>query len=146
MRNVPRLTVTAAVLLAGCQQPAELPGPPINTFQNVQGDRGRTIRSRGVMEMYLTRTNPSHTFWNDRSEQKDPWGTITLKDVRPDGTVVIDFGGNERRARVGRVFPGTGIKVIASHPELKTALLRTRWTHTVMEVAEPNRRAPKTMD
>ena len=93
------LPLAASVL--GCQQHEELPEPPINLLQIVpQGAANGSIqRSRGVMEMYLTTGKPSATFWNDLQEQKDPWGTITLKDVEPDGTVVVDFSGLIRDAR-----------------------------------------------
>lgn len=135
------LTLTATAGGIGCQQHEELPGPPINLFQIVPpGAEAGAARSRGVMEIYLTRGNPSRTFWNDLEGRTDPWGTITLKDVMPDGTVVVDFGGRELRAKSGRVFPGTGIKVIASHHSLNTALLRTRWTHTVLPRGPLNRR------
>jgi hypothetical protein len=94
-------------------------------------------RARGVAELYLTRRNPTFTFWNDPATRRDAWGTITLKWVERDGTVVIDFSGTELRARPNYVFPGTGIRVIASHAELGTALLRTRWTHTIFEAPRP---------
>ena len=117
----------------GCAS-EELAGPPVNMVQVVPGDPGRTGRSRGQAELYLTRGNPSHTFWNDGETRQDPWGTITLKEVEQDGTAVVDLSGTELRARPGRVLPGTDIKVVASNPALRTALLRTRWTHTVMGV------------
>ena len=110
-------------------------------MQVVPGDSGRTQRSRGEAELYLTRDEPSHTFWNDWETQRDAWGTITLKAVEPDGMVVVDLSGAEFRARPGRAFPGTGIKVAASNPSLGTALLRTRWTHTVVE--EPRQPAAR---
>ena len=116
----------------GCAS-EELPGPPVNMHQVVAGDSGRMERSRGEAELYLRRSDPSHTFWNDWETKQDPWGTITLKKVERDGTVVVDLSGTELRARPGRVFPGTGIKVVASNPSMGTALLRTRWTHTIIE-------------
>ena len=116
----------------GCAS-EELPGPPVNMLEVVPGDSGRSQRSRGEAEFHLTRSDPSHTFWNDWETKRDPWGTITLEEVRPDGTVVVDLSGTELRARPGRVFPGTGIKVAASNPSMSTALLRTRWTRTVIE-------------
>lgn len=109
-------------------------------MQIVPGDSGRTERSQGEAELYLTSTNPSHTFWNDWESKRDPWGTITLKEVMHDGTVVVDLSNTELRARPGRSFPGTGIKVIASNTSLGTALLRTRWTHTVIEGARTEKR------
>jgi hypothetical protein len=118
----------------------ELPDPPVNMLQVVpRGPAGtyRTARSRGVGELYLTRSAPSHTFWNDWETKQDAWGTITLKNVERDGTVVIDFSGTELRARPNRVFPGTGITVAASNPSLGTALLRTLWTRTVIETPRP---------
>ena len=105
----------------------------MNTLQVVARDTGRMERSHGEAELYLTRSDPSHTFWNDWETKQDPWGTITLKEVARDGTVVVDLSGTELRARPGRVLPGTGIKVVASNPSMGTALLRTRWTHTIIE-------------
>ena len=132
------VVVILGCTLAACRARDELPGPPINTFQQVShGTSGHISRSRGVLELYLTRRNPSTTFWNDPETRKDPWGTITLKEVRPDGTAVIDFSGRELRAREGRVFPGTGVKLIAANPDLGTALLRSRWTHTIMGELRP---------
>lgn len=94
-------------------------------------------RARGVAELYLTRRTPTVTFWNDPATRQDAWGTITLKHVERDGSVVIDFSGTELKARPNHVFPGTGIKVIASHAGLDTALLRTRWTRTIFEGPRP---------
>ena len=139
MRTI--LAITAlAITSVGCQAPEALPGPPINTFQIVAPDSDpglSTSRARGVLELYLTSHNSTHTFWNDPAQKTDPWGTIRLVGVDPDGTVIIDFAGSELRARVGETFPGTGMKVIASNPDLTTALLRSRWTHTVIE--DPHR-------
>ena len=137
---MPRLILLPALCgtlaLAGCpqqQRPDDLPGPAINLLEVVPADSARERRSsRGEMEMYLTPREPSHTFWNDPEAQTKPWGTITLKRVEDGGTVVVDFGGRELRAKPGETFAGTGVKVIASHEALGTALLRTRWTHTVM--------------
>ena len=132
------LTVSGSLGAAGCRQRHdELPGPPISLFEVVpRGSDGQWRTMRGVMEMYLTREKPSRTFWNDLDTQTKPWGTITLKGVEGGGTVVVDFDGRELRAKPGQVFPGTGVKVIASHDGMDTALLRTRWTHTVLPGAE----------
>lgn len=110
----------------------DLSGPPVSLVEAVPGKPGIIERSRGEAELYLTRDNPSHTFWNDRDTRQDAWGTVTLTEVAEDGTVTIDLSGTPRRARPGRAFPGTGIHVIASNPTLHTALLRTRWTRTVI--------------
>jgi hypothetical protein len=118
--------------VGGCAS-HELSGPPVNMVQVGPRSTGRMERSRGEAELYLTRGEPSHTFWNDWETKQDPWGTVTLKAVKPDGTVVVDLSGTELRARPGRVLPGTGIKIIASNPSVGTALLRTRWTHTIIE-------------
>jgi hypothetical protein len=126
------IVVVAVICGGGCAFD-ELAGPAVNMVQVVPGGSGRGSRMRGDMELYLTRDEPSHTFWNDWETEEDAWGTITLKEVERDGAVVVDFGGSELRARPGRVFPGTGIKVIASHPRMGTASVRTRWTLTIME-------------
>lgn len=126
--------IAPALGLPGCRARDELPNPPINTLQFVpRGAPREFTRARGIVELYLTPNSPARTFWNDPKTKTNPWGTITLKDVRPDGTVVIDFSGTELRARQRQVFPGTGIKVIASNPSMGTTLLRSRWTHTIME-------------
>lgn len=125
-------TLCLGLTCAGGCASEELTGPPVNMVQVVPGDPGHFERSRGEVELYLTRTDPTHTFWNDWETKQDPWGTITLKQVEQDGTVVADLSGTELRARPGRVFPGTGIKVVASNHSLGTALLRTGWTHTIM--------------
>lgn len=134
---MPQPHVLAIALIAfavgGCAT-EELSGPPVNTVELVQREAGddSTSRSRGVVELYLTPDNPSHTFWNDPATQKVAWGVITLNGVDADGDVIVSFQGKTLRARPGGVFPGTGIQVIVSNPELGTALLRTRWTHTVI--------------
>src|SRR4051812_30024310 len=127
------LSITCLVLTCGggCAS-EELPGPPVNMVQVVPRHSGRMERSRGEVELYLTPGDPSQTFWNDWETKRDSWGTITLKEVERDGTVVLDLSGSQLRARPGRVFPGTGIKVVASNPSMGTALLRTRWTRTVV--------------
>jgi hypothetical protein len=132
------LPAIPALLLLGCRAPKELPGPAINLHQFVPKGTPREFGHRhGDMELYLTQDQPSYTFWNDMPADTNPWGTITLKDVAADGIVVVDFCGQALRARPGRTFPGTGVKVIASNPIMKTALLRTRWTQTIMEEPGP---------
>lgn len=133
MRNSILQLVCLVISCGGGCVSDELPGPPVNMLQVVAPGTGHTRRARGEVELYLTRIDPAHTFWNDWETEQDAWGTITLKDVERNGIVVVDFCGTELRARPGHVFPGTGVKVIASNPSLGTALLRTRWTHTVME-------------
>ena len=123
--------VCLGLTCGGCVS-EELPGPPVNMLQVVPRDPGRTERSRGEAELYLTPSARSHTFWNDWATKQDPWGTITLREVERDGTVVVDLSGTELRARPACVFPGTGFKVIASNPSMGTALIRTRWTHTIV--------------
>lgn len=115
-------------MIAGCASD-DLPGPPIILREVVprepdSPDYGAV--AHGLAEIYLTPHDASHTFWHKTPEGNVEWGTIALTDVTEDGTVVIDLSGTQLRAKPGRTFPGTGIKVIASHPTLNTALLRTR--------------------
>ena len=109
----------------------ELPGPPINTLEIVRSDSGTTSRSRGTVDIHLSRDNASRTFWNDPDTRTDPWGTITLLEVRGDKTVLIYFGNQYLSARPGEAFPGTGIVVVTVDPEAGTAWLRSKWKHTV---------------
>ncbi|MFI4862330.1 MAG: hypothetical protein ACIAXF_16820 [Phycisphaerales bacterium JB063] len=128
------------LVLPACQGRDALPGPSINTFtQTPSGDPGQfaTSRSNGVVEMYLTKDEPSHTFYNYPKAQHEPWGTVTLQGVAEDRTVTITLNEETLRARPGRAFPGTGIHVIASEPSLGTALLRSRFTHTLSTIPRP---------
>lgn len=152
------LLLLLAGVVSGCVAHDALSGPPINTYVEVPaGDPGeyRTSRSHGVLEIYLTQDDPTHTVWNGRRlEHDDPWGTITLVGVAEDGTVTIRFGeglgvgGDTARLRAspGQAFPGTGIYVTASHPELGTALLRSRFSHTRAIVPRPSSDEARAVD
>ena len=63
----------------------ESSGPAVNMLEVVQGDSGRTERSRGEVELYLTQSDPTYTFWNDWETKRDPWGAVTLQEVTRDG-------------------------------------------------------------
>ncbi len=127
------LLLVFVVIGVGCGAQEELPGPSIILYHEISaGDPGvhDMTRSRGVMEMYLTRQKPTRTFSNSRDGIEEPWAVLTLVGVAEDGTVRITFGDEELRARPGQTFPGTGFRVMASCHGLGTALLRSRWTRT----------------
>jgi hypothetical protein len=129
MGNCLLLVIIIACSVLGCAARVELVGPPIPLTQVRSQGNNSFSRTRGIIEMYLTRSEPSFTFWNYPEQQRDAWGTVTLKTVEADGTVVVEFFGT-KRARPGEAFPETGIHVIASNPGIGTALLRTRFTIT----------------
>jgi hypothetical protein len=133
----------AGALLACCSPPkdphtlgyGDLPNPPINLFHTVDGNSRAShaiSRSRGIVNFGLSKAEPSHTFWNDPDTQRYPWGTITLQNIEKDGTVVVSMSGNKLRAKPGRAFPGTGIVVVESDSAAGTALMRSKFTLTVM--------------
>lgn len=102
-------------------------------LQVIPANSGESFRTRGVANIDLTAEDPAWTFWNDWHTQSDPWGTLTLLAVESDGRVRIDLSGVKTDALPGKVFRGTGIRLLQSNHEDQSAKLWTRWTRTVIE-------------
>lgn len=143
-----RITVlclfTGSLMVAGCNacwrnsstppEYGDIPGPPINTIQVTEDlDAASAWRSRGIVDIKLNPDNPKRTFWNDRENQKDEWGTITLVGVQDCCTATIRFGEHELSTRPGSVFPRKGLFLVNADPEAGSIWIRSRWTHTVMQ-------------
>lgn len=129
----------AAIFLSGCaaKDPralgyGDLPGPAINMLRVVHDGSGGQERSRGVVDIELSQSKPATTFWNDPDTKTKPWGTVTLQRILADGTVIIHLDAQELKAKPGKVFPGTGMVVIESDAARQQALLRSKWTMTVI--------------
>ena len=131
----------AMLLLCGCAQPKppetfgfqDLPDLPIALVHVLKpGETGLTdlTGARGVVDIRLSESQPIYEIWNDPQTHQDPWGTILLEHVNPDGTVVVWVREKKLSAKLGRPLPGTGIVVIQADPEMQSVVLRSKWTLT----------------
>ncbi len=116
----------------------DLPNPPIQLVHVLKGgETGMADASgtHGVVDIHLSESDPIYEIWNDPQTRQDPWGTILLERVDPDGTVVARVREKELRAKAGEPFPETGIVVVQADPTMQSVVLRSKWTLT--ETREP---------
>jgi hypothetical protein len=136
----------AALLVCGCARTRvpetlgydDLPNPPIQLVHVLKsGEMGMTgvNGTRGVADIHLSESQPIYEIWNDPQTRQDPWGTILLERVDPDGTAVVRVREQELRAQTGQAFPGTGIVVVQTDPTMQSVLLRAKWTLTEKQEA-----------
>jgi hypothetical protein len=131
----------AVMLVCGCARTKapetlgydDLPNPPIELVHALKsGEMGITdvTGAHGVVDIHLSESDPIYEIWNDPQTRQDPWGTILLERVDPDGTVFARVREKELWAKVGKPFPGTGIVVVQADPEMQSVVLRSKWTLT----------------
>jgi hypothetical protein len=137
-----RITMAlAVVLLCGCAKPkppemlgyADLQDPGIQLVHVLKpGQMAMTdpTGARGVTDIPLSESQPIFEIWNDPQTRQDPWGTILLERIDPDGTAVVRVREKELSAKVGKALPGTGIVVIKVDPAMQSVVLRSKWTLT----------------
>jgi hypothetical protein len=157
-----RVVIALAVILLGaCAKPkdpqtlgaADLPDPPIMLTRTVHANEAAPAPASGIVDIPLSASQPIYSIWNDPETRIDPWGNIVLDSVEKDGTVVISLPNTSvypfpmsmrsekagrwtqpLRAKLGQPFPGTGIVVIKSDPEMQSAVLRSKWVMGVKNV------------